>query len=44
MNFHQTVALMNHCRLGCETARPSFCYDVEGSGGGIVLTVNSGYE
>lgn len=42
MNQHQEYALRNHCRLACETVVPELYYLVEG--GGIVLSVNSGYE
>ncbi len=44
MNVAQTVALENHCRLGCETALPEFCHVPKNMAFSLVLSVNSGYE
>lgn len=41
----QRMALINHCRLACETADPKFRFhSPHVKGATIVLTVNSGYE
>jgi hypothetical protein len=44
VNNQQSMALREHCRLGCETALPRFAYVLREAGVSVVLTVNSGYE